>query len=364
MIQVNLPSKFWSLLNKVQRCKAVFLIGLLIIGMFLETLGVSLVVPGLVIMSRGDLASNYPMLEPLLAKMGYPSPEELIVLGMYVCVGVYSIKALYLLFLAWERLEFVFGVQEEMSKRLFKAYLHQDYAFHLQRNSAQLIRNTVMEVNLFTQTGMMAALFFLTELMVLIGILVLLIIVEPIGASVVIAALALASFGFNRLTRNHIIKWGESRQHHEGLRIQHIQEGLGGIKEVKLLGREANFVAQYHLNNHQSARAGQYSNTLAALPKLWLELLAVIGLAVLVITLVGQDKTLEAILTTTGLFAAAAFRLLPSVNRILGAVQNVRYALPVINTLYDEFTSLKNSEAGTEVSIECFRNRLGWIRCR
>jgi ABC-type bacteriocin/lantibiotic exporter with double-glycine peptidase domain len=105
---------------------------------------------------------------------------------------------------------------------------------------------------------------------------------------------------------------------------------------VKLLGREIEFLAQYHLHNAQTARAGQLQTTIQQFPRLWLELLAVSGLAVLVISMLAQGRVLEAVLPTLGMFAAAAFRLMPSVNRVLGAVQSLRYTLPVIDVLHTE----------------------------
>jgi ABC-type multidrug transport system fused ATPase/permease subunit len=119
-----------------------------------------------------------------------------------------------------------------------------------------------------------------------------------------------------------------------------LQQGLGGAKDVKLLGRESDFLAQCRLHNSGIARVGQRQTALQALPRLWLELLAVIGLAALVLVMLKQGKPLEALLPTLGLFAAAAFRIMPSVSRVLGAMQSVRYTLPVIDTLYSEICLL------------------------
>jgi ABC-type multidrug transport system fused ATPase/permease subunit len=120
------------------------------------------------------------------------------------------------------------------------------------------------------------------------------------------------------------------------LRLQHLQQGLGGAKDVKLLGREANFLDQYRLHNSLSARVSQYQAMLQMLPRLWLELLAVTGLATLVIAMMAQGRELATLMPTLGLFAAAAFRLMPSVNRILASVQALRYCIPVIGKLREE----------------------------
>lgn len=67
------------------------------------------------------------------------------------------------------------------------------------------------------------------------------------------------------------------------LRILQLQQGLGGVKEVKLLGIEKEFVASYRVHNAESARVGYHQATLQQLPRKWIELLAVAGLATLVV---------------------------------------------------------------------------------
>ena len=126
------------------------------------------------------------------------------------------------------------------------------------------------------------------------------------------------------------------RQHHEGLRIQHLQQGLGGAKDVKLLGREADFLARYREHSVASARVGRNQITMVQLPRLWLELLAMVGLAMLILVMLAQGREMTRIVPALGLFAAAAFRLLPSVSRVLNSVQSLRFGLPTVDLLHDE----------------------------
>jgi hypothetical protein len=109
-------------------------------------------------------------------------------------------------------MRFVYGVRVRLSQHLYTVYLHQPYAFHLQRNSAQLIRNVISEVELFTGNGIMSSMLLLTESLVLLGICSLLLVVEPLGALIVMILFGTAAWGFNRFTRTHITRWGEARQ--------------------------------------------------------------------------------------------------------------------------------------------------------
>jgi ABC-type multidrug transport system fused ATPase/permease subunit len=198
----------------------------------------------------------------------------------------------------------------------------------------------------------------LTESLVLIGLSCMLFVVEPKGTLIVMSVLGVASLGFHHLTHKRIESWGKARQYHEGWRLQHIQQGLGGAKEVKISGREINFLEQYRVHNVQSAHVGKLQSTLQQLPRLWLELLAVCGLSILVISMLAQHRVIETVLPTLGLFAAAAFRLMPSVSRIIGAVQALRYGLPMIDILHNELKLTMPKVAETQRSITPIRSEL------
>ena len=342
---MNTHNKIWHLLTPSQRRASIVLLGFMIIGMALETMGIGLVIPALALMTQSDITTKYPEFQTIISSLGSPSRNQLIVYGMLVLVTVYTVKALFLSFLTWAQMKFVFDVQAVLSQKIFSGYLLRPYTFHLQRNSAQLIRNVMTETNLFTHSGLKSGMIILTEVLVLIGISALLVVVEPFGTLLVVCVLGVVGWAFHSYTRGYILRWGEARQHHEGLRIQYLQEGLGGAKDVKLLGRENNFLSQYQLHNIGSARVGQYKSTMQVLPRIWLELFAIIGLAVLVLAMIWQGTPIETVLPTLGLFAAAAFRLIPSANRIISAIQSVRFTLPVIDTLHNECKDFDEEEA-------------------
>lgn len=335
----------WQIMNPAQQRGAAVLLGLSIIGMMMETLGVGLVIPALAVMTQHDLAVRHPGFGPVLHSLGDPSQRRLVAIGMLVLVAVYAIKTLVLGVLAWWQMRFVYGVQAELSERLFTSYLRQPYAFHLQRNSAQLIRNAVTETNLFAQTVLVSALSVLAESLVAIGIIALMLVVEPVGTAVVIGVLGTALWAFHRTSRGWIARWGAARQEHEGRRIQHLQQGLGGAKDAKLLGREDDFLAEFRRHNTGYARVGGRFGFLTQLPRLWLEFLAVAGLAALVLVMVWHGRSIDSLLPALGLFGVGAFRLMPSANRILSGMQNMRYGLPVVGVLHAELRDLPPTTA-------------------
>jgi hypothetical protein len=161
--KLSTAHKIWGLLTSSERRSAVMLLGLMFIGMLLETLGVGLVIPAIVLLTQADIAHDYPVFQPALQALGYPSQHSLAVGGMLVLVVVYLIRTLFLALLAWRQTHFAFGLQAQLSQRLFTLYLCQPYTFHLQRNSAQLIRNAINEVGMFTFNAILPGMLLLTE---------------------------------------------------------------------------------------------------------------------------------------------------------------------------------------------------------
>ena len=232
----TVAGKLLSLLNKKQIYGMQIMFVLMLIGMALEMLGIGLVIPAIALMLKNDLTVDYPVFISVIEFLGNPPHEKLVVYGMFMLVITYTFKTLFLAYLTWWQARFVVGVQVDISQRLFSCYMRQAYTFHLQRNSAELIRNVTSEVGLLISGVLTPGLMLLTEFLVLVGILVLLLMVEPVGAILVFSVLTVISWLFFRVTRKYLVSWGEARQLHDCLRLQHLQQGLGGVKVAKLLG--------------------------------------------------------------------------------------------------------------------------------
>jgi ABC-type multidrug transport system fused ATPase/permease subunit len=350
--------KIFILLTPPERSQAYWLLILMLFGALLETASVGLIIPAIGLMSQEKLPDSFSWLLPTLNYLGNPKQDELIILGIALLLAIYFVKTVFLVFLTWRQNVFFFGVRSALSQRLFAGYLHQPWSFHLQRNSAQLINTLTNETNQFGSGALHPSLILITEILVLTGICTLLIYTEPLGAMMLVSLLGLALLVFHSFTRNHLLRWGQARQFHEGLRVQHVQQGLGGVKEVKLSGREMEFLERYNHHNVNVARVMQLQSTLQQIPRLWLDLLVLVGLALLVFTMMVQGKSPESVFATLGLFAGAAFRLLPSASRIMGAIQSLKYSGPVVDFLYKEIFMLKqlHKENRKPLSFQCSIN--------
>lgn len=320
-----------------RRKQAAVVFLLMIVGMMFETLGISVIIPLLNLLSGNSSDQNSFVFLALRSVVGENADATtLVVYAMLGLAAIFIVKTLVLALMYWRQFLFVYSLQADLSFALFRQYLSEPMSFHINNNSAKLIRNVSLEVNQFTHSAMMASIIFLTEFLVAFGIVLLLVIVEPFGAICVVLSIGLASLGFLTITRPKIAKWGQQRQLFEGQKLQYLQQGLSAIKIIRLLGRESSFVDAFSRPNQSIARVGVNQNFVGALPRVWLELLAVLGLVVLILAMIWQNRPLSEATPILGVFAAAAFRLLPSANRMVGAAQNIRFSRPSIDVLYNE----------------------------
>lgn len=340
--KITMIQKLKFLLNPQQQKQLFFLSILLIIGMLFEMAGLGILIPALGLMLNPNAGISYPIFQSLLNELGNPSQKELVFYGMLFLILLYLFKALFLLFLSWRQSKFSAEFSAELSSRLFFGYLSQGYSFHLQRNSAELLRNIRGEVSEFTEITK-SVIILTIEFTVVVGIGFVLILQNPLGTLVISALLGLSSYGVYSLTKKKLLNWGERRQVHEGEMNQHLLQGLGGIKEVKLYGKETNFLKEYDTHNIGRARVITLQYTMMNFPRVYLEFMAVVALSGTVIMMMIQGKPFAGFVTTIGIFVAGAFKMIPSVNRIMGSIQFIRYSGPVIDVLYNECKLIKKS---------------------
>jgi ATP-binding cassette, subfamily B, bacterial PglK len=339
--------KVYSILDIAQRKEALVQMIFSIIGMALETLGIGLIVPIIAILSN---TSSFELagLKSVMSWYGAASASELIYPAVLAFALIQLTKVFFLGFMGWYQGRFVTRLQSQLSERLFSHYMRLPYEFHLVNNSAYLIRNTTSEVAHTLNKVIMPLIQLFSESCVAFGLFILLMVMEPWGSVISFLVLGVAGFFFGKLTRGRIRQYATLRQHHEGEIFRLLQQGFGGVKDLKLLGRELDVVKSVGEHIGTSSRIQHLTGVLQLLPRLWIEILAVISLVLLILVMIWRGRDPASIVPVLAVFAASAFRLMPSVNKILVSLQNIRLGLPALDILARELSLVKGGK-----KIEC-----------
>lgn len=323
----------WKLFTNSDRVAFIRIVVMVIVGMFLETISLGIVVPIIGILTQDDYQQKYPFIVDIFGNL---SREELISAVMVAMVLIYVVRSLFLFWSLWIQKGFSASVSGRLSQSLFSIYLRQPYMFHLQRNSSTLMRNAKNATSVVT-CGVDPFLVLLTDGLVAIAMFALLIAVEPVGTLAVLLVFGLSTFVFQRTTRRRIDNWGYQVDYHETKILQHLQEGFGGAKDVKVLGRENEFLSQHEKHLGESIRINRIYNVILTLPRSFMEIITIVGLCLLVVSMVVRGRELADIVPILGLFAAAAFRVMPSINRLLMATQTLIFNRSIIASVYKDF---------------------------
>ena len=311
--------------------------------MLFEVLGIGLIIPVFSIIIDPNFFDKYILeLSYLIKNFSFDfsqlkfSKNQVVIFTVLFVVIVYTIKNCFLGYLFWKQNNFIRLIALDWSKKLFSGYLYLPYSFHLKSNSAYLLTNTLY--SLIIANGIESLLILVAELLVIFGIGVLLLSIEPIGALAVILTMGFCSYLFYLNTRKYLSSWGKERHYYDGQKHKHFKQAFDGIKDLKVLGREKNFFNKWEFFNKAATKVDRNLRIVQILPRFWLELVTIIGLSILLIVMTVQNKPVNNIIPIIGVFGAAAYRIIPSINRILGSLQRLRFDLPLVNIIHKELT--------------------------
>ena len=352
----NALKKLLFILDPKEKKKSFILTILVLINVILEMLGIGLLIPILTLLTNSGENSLYfekfMSLFPIIKNL---NKDELIFASLVSIFIVYLFKTVFLSFVTWYQSLFIFNLNSNISKKLFKSYLYQDYEFHLKTNSSKLIQNINNEVSNFVHTFFLPFIILITESLIIIGISILLMLIEFKGFFSILTLFAASSFTYIIFTKKRIKNMASKRLVHQTLSVKHIQQGIRNIKDLKILGKEKEFFNyfKFHIENYTKIEGKIFF--LKNLPRFNLELIAVTTLVIAISLLLNSNYEISDIFVIVGMFVAASMKILPGVNRIINAFVNMRYGFASLDEIYKDL-HIETKEAFFEKNVK--KNKL------
>ena len=254
---------------------------------------------------------------------------------IFIVIIIFFFKFLFLTYLSWYRAGFNQKLIVRIKDSIFKRYLNQRYIFFLKNHSSKLIRNLSIESNLFVGS-INHLISILLEISILLTLLLLIYIFQPLESLFIISSIIILGVIIYIPLKNILNKWGVIRQKNDGDNLKNIQQGIGGIKDIKINKKEEYFLKQFNFTSNQSAKAGKIRSFLMEFPRLWLELIIALSIFISIIFLLNANYNLSEILASIGIYAAVGFRSLSSINRLVVAYQGLAYSKSVVDIIYEE----------------------------
>jgi ABC-type multidrug transport system fused ATPase/permease subunit len=331
-----------DLLTPAERRRAMVLLLLVIAMAMLDVIGMASVMPFLAVMANPEMITNYAALNQLYTRMAFTSTDQfLYFLGLasfilLVVAAVVRIGGQYAVNRYTQMRTHSIGV------RLLDTYLRRPYAFYLNRHTGDLAKGLLSEVNQLASQVFAPLSQVIAQSISLVALLTLLIVVDPVVALIMASVLG-GSYGLIYLTiRRYLGRVGLDRVKANRARFQVVAEALGGIKPVKLLGRETTYVDRFSAASRRMADYQSMNTTLATAPKFLIEAIAFGGIILLTLGLMAhygghQAGALGKVLPLLGLYAFVGYRMLPAVQAIYGAVTQMRFGAAALAGIHADF---------------------------
>ena len=335
--------KIRALLPRAQKKALIILSFLLLIGMFFEILGLGILLPILTILLNPEQLSEV-LAYVTIVDITVFSYNEVMVFCLLSLFFIYVFKTLFLVFITYKQNVILENIGISIQNKLFSKQLYQPYRDHLYRDFSDIIKDVHVEIIYFV-SFCRSLITLLVEIALVISILATILYLEPRGALAIGIIFGFLALIFLQLSKKKLKVWGDTREVLDRKILKTLTDSLSGIKEVKLFHKEAYFLDALKKNNYKKAKIFANYQTLSQIPRFYLELITIIGMVGLILVLFYNGVKTTQIVTLLGVFVAAAFRMIPSVNRILSALQNIKYYGATVNKIYNQIIGFDFSKS-------------------
>ena len=342
---MSLIKKIYSILSPDEKKRGVIVLFMILIMAFLDMLGVASIMPFMAVVSNPEVVDSNLILNSaykLSQQFGVESIDDfMFLLGIAVfliLVFTLSFKALTVY------LETRFCVMREYSigKRLVEGYLNKPYSWFLMRNSADLGKNILSEVNQVIANALIPIMNIIAQSAVSIALLLLLIIVEPFLALSIGLILGITYALIFGVTKNLLSRIGKERLENNEARYVAVNESFGAAKEVKIGGLEQFYTERFSSPAETYAKSLATANITGQLPRFALELVVFGGMLMVILFLMNQNGDFSSAVPVMSLYALAGYRLMPSLQGIYTSVTQLRFATAALDSILVELKDIQS----------------------
>lgn len=342
------------LLTPKEKRRGVIVLVMVTIMAALETAGVASVIPFLSVLGNPDVVHTNPMLASFFDAGNFQSVDDFLLALGGIAFALILFSALFRTLTHYTMNRFIEMRRHSIAERLLETYLRQPYAFFLDRHSSDMAKTILSEVDQLVLYVFRPGVQMVAYGVVAIAIVILLVVVDPIVATGVAMVVGGAYALIFLFLRGLLSRIGSDRARANQERFTAAAEALGGIKDIKLLGREHAYLMRFRVPSIRQARHIATTQTLSQIPKFIIEAVGLGGIIALTLVLLATQGgttggALGTVLPMLGLYAFAGFRLLPAAQHIYNGVARLRFGRAAVDGVYRD---LRQRSALAEIRQE------------
>lgn len=336
-------SKFLYIYTGTKKSLAV-LFFMAMLTSILESFGIGLIGPFINLSSNPDQAKEIPLLNWIYTQFRLQSTDQLILLLGLAIVLIFIIKsAAYILTNAY-LFKVSFTQKKKLVSRMMSAYLRTPYAFFLEKSSASVTQNIIIETSTFAVEYLLPLLTASVNLFIILFILALLAKTSLMLLVIISSILIFVVLMFESLGK-WIRRWGRIRAEADQEMIKIINHSVGGLKETRVIGCESYFEEQLDYHGRKWQKAVTLFRTARILFPTLIQnglVIGVIGfICILSVTSTPESQDFNTVLAV---FVTASLRLIPAANQFMNSASSIRNSSYSVDLIYADLKALESNE--------------------
>jgi ABC-type multidrug transport system fused ATPase/permease subunit len=301
-----------------------------------EAAGIASIMPFMAVVANPDVIETNSWLNTIFEALGFRSKTGFLrFLGLAV-VALLVISNLLKAMNSWLVLRYENKLNYALARRLLARYMSRPYEFFLNRNTAELGKNILIEsrtvvIGIFSPAGELVS-----RGLIIIAIMVLLVTVDPLVALAIVVVLGGLYAVVYVSARRKLNVIGMQQVHAGAEKAKAASEALSGIKELKVLGRENTFLHRFSIHAERHSTNNVAAGLISDMPRHALEVIAFGGILLVVVYFLGRGDQQSTIVPLLALYAFAGYRLLPALQQLFAAFAMLRRSVAALDVLHQD----------------------------
>ena len=329
----------------------VILLSSIVNGIF-SVIGIASILPFIGVISEPELIETHRYILQFKDITGIQSYQ-----GIVIAFG--SLSFLLVLFGniinaldAWIATRFGYHKEHELSERLLQIYLNCDEREFAKRKNSERVKSIIADIDRVILDSLFAMLEMVSSSIITVFIFALLLAVDLQATLVITGAIVLAYLTIYRLTSKRLDSLGKEYADLETDIYSEVLEALKLQREIKLAQLSHYFVKRYSNSFASMIKNRLKYELISLIPQRVIEVIAYGSILLIAIFFSLSDQTNLSAITVIGMYAFAAYRLLPAVSDIFDSYEQIQFGSAILKKLVSEFS---NEAVPNEDNIDSFK---------
>ena len=330
-------NNFWLLLEKKQKFFFLIIVFFSIIQAILEMIGIAAAIPFVTYLLKPESLNEINFISNYIDINKIAINDQAIIILCIIFFSIFLIKNIVIIFTNKIVYYFIFSLKTRLFTDLLSKILHQDFLFFVKKGMAKIFNITFNEVHVYSVSIVRPLILLITELLVTFGILSLIIITGNIDGLILIFPVMLFVVlilkRLNKSIKDRAIKRIKTNE-----KIVNSNFNLvNGIKEILLFGKINDILYKFN-NSLKTLQIIEIKNNLVtSYPKALLEQAVILIFITIILFMSHYGTPNDNIIIILSFYLAAAYRLVPSINKIFVSYQQIKFGKPSIPKIMEYY---------------------------